>query len=107
MLGFQLENFLLKNRSLIYKALGIHSQDILFDNPYLQKASARKKGCRVDLLIQTRSNTLYVCEIKMRRRDLVLEVIEAMKAKIASFSVPKGFGIARFCFIWVLSLMPF
>ncbi len=93
MLGFQLENLLLKNRSLIYKALGMHSQDILFDNPYLQKASARKKGCQVDYLIQTRPNTLYVCEIKMRRRELGLEVIEAMKAKIASLSLPKGFGI--------------
>lgn len=47
MLGFQLENLLLKNRSLIYKALGIHSQDILFDNPYLQKASAQKKDARL------------------------------------------------------------
>jgi AAA+ ATPase superfamily predicted ATPase len=29
MLGFQFENLLLKNRPLIYKALGIHAQDIL------------------------------------------------------------------------------
>ncbi len=94
MLGFQLENLLLKNRSLLYKALGTHAQDIVIDNPYLQKATGRKKGCQIDYLIQTHSNTLFVCEVKMRRRELGLEVIDAMKTKIASLSLPKGFGIS-------------
>lgn len=94
MLGFQLENLLLKNRSLLYQALGIHVQDIVMDNPYFQKASGRKKGCQVDYLIQMRSNTLFVCEVKMRRRELGLEVVEEMKSKIASLILPKGFGIA-------------
>jgi uncharacterized protein len=52
MLGFQLENLLLRNRSLIYRILGIHSQDIVIDNPYFQKATDRKKGCQVDYLIE-------------------------------------------------------
>lgn len=94
MLGSQLENLLLKNRSLIYKALGIYAQDIVSDNPYFQKASGRKKGCQIDYLVQTRSNTLFVCEVKMRRRELGLEVIEAMKIKIASLSLSKGFGVS-------------
>ena len=94
MLGFQLENLLLKNRFLLYQALGIHAQDIMIDNPYVQKTSGRKKGCQIDYLIQTKSNTLLVCEIKMRRRELGLEVIDAMKTKIASLALPKGFGIA-------------
>ena len=94
MLGFQLENLLLKNRPLIYQALGIHAQDIVIDNPYFEKPSSRKKGCQIDYLIQTRSNTLFVCEVKMRRRELGLEVIDAMKTKIASLSLPKGFGIS-------------
>lgn len=98
MLGFQLENLLLKNRSLFYKALGIHAQDIVLDNPYIQKDSGRKKGCQIDYLIQTRSNTLFVCEVKMRRRELGLEVIDSMKAKIAAFSFPKGFGISPVLF---------
>lgn len=94
MLGFQLENLLLKNRPLIYRALGIHAQDIVIDNPYFQKPSGRKKGCQIDYLIQTRSHTLFVCEVKMRRRELGLEVIDAMKTKIAALSFPKGFGIS-------------
>jgi AAA+ ATPase superfamily predicted ATPase len=98
MMGFQLENLLLKNRSLLYKALGIHAQDVVTDNPYVQKTSGRKKGCQIDYLIQTRSNTLFVCEVKMRRRELGLEVIEAMKAKIGSLRFPKGFGISPVLF---------
>ena len=45
-------------------------------------------------MIQTSSNTLFICEVKMRRRELGLEVIDSMKTKIASLSLPKGFGIS-------------
>jgi len=94
MLGFQLENLLLKNRPLLYKALGIHVQDVVMDNPYIQPSSGRKKGCQIDYLIQMRSHTLFVCEIKMRRRELGPEVIEEMKTKITSLALPKGFGVS-------------
>jgi len=94
MLGFQLENLLLKNRPLIYRAIGIHPQDIVVDNPYMQRTSIRRKGCQIDYLIQTHSNTLFVCEVKMRRRELGTEVIEAMKGKIEALSLPKGFGVS-------------
>jgi len=92
--GFQLENLLLKNRPLLYKALGIHPQDIVIDNPYFQKRADEKKGCQIDYLVQLRSNTLYICEVKMRRRELGLEVIDEMKSKIAALALPKGFGVA-------------
>jgi len=98
MFGFQLENLLLKNRALLYRALGIHAQDVVIDNPYVQKPSTRKKGCQIDYLIQMRSNTLFICEVKMRSKELGLEVISAMKSKIASLSVPKGFGLSPVLF---------
>ncbi len=98
MLGFQLESLLLKNRPLLYQALGIYPQDIVMDNPYIQRVSDRKKGCQIDYLIQMRSNTLFVCEIKMRRRELGAEVIDEMKEKIGSLSTPKGFGTAPVLF---------
>jgi len=98
MLGFQLENLLLKNRSLLYQALGIHAQDVVIDNPYFQKTSGHKKGCQIDYLIQMHSNTFFACEVKMRRRELGLEVIEEMKTKIASLALPKGFGISPVLF---------
>jgi AAA+ ATPase superfamily predicted ATPase len=98
MLGFQLENLLLKNRPRLFQALGIHAQDVVIDNPYAQRASGRKKGCQIDYLIQTHSNVLFVCEVKMRRRELGVEVIDAMKTKIDSLAIPKGFGISPVLF---------
>ncbi len=93
MMGFQLENLLLKNRHLVLKALGIPPQDVVADNPYIQYPTTRIKGCQIDYLVQTQSNTLYVCEIKMRKGEIGTEVIEAMKEKLRRFSVPKGFGV--------------
>lgn len=98
MLGFQLENLLLKNRGLIYKALGIHVQDIKIDNPFLQKNNRKKKGCQIDYMIQTYSNTLYICEIKSRKREMSVELIDEMKSKIAALAIPKGFGISPVLF---------
>jgi len=98
MFGFQLENLLLKNRPLLYKALGIHVQDVVMDNPYSQKISKRKKGCQIDYLIQMQSNTFFVCEVKTRRRELSVEVIQDMKAKIASLALPKSFGVSPVLF---------
>ena len=98
MLGFQLETLLLKNRPLLYQALGIHSQDVVMDNPYMQKGHGGKKGCQIDYLIQMRSNTLFVCEFKMRRRAIGLEVIDTLKEKISSLDFPKGFGVAPVLF---------
>lgn len=98
LLGFQLENLLLKNRSLIYRSLGIQAQDIVIDNPYFQKPTTQKKGCQIDYLVQMRSNTLYICEVKMRRRELGLEVIDEIKSKVAALDLPKGFGIAPVLF---------
>ena len=83
---------------MVYRALGVHAQDIVMDNPFSQKATRRKKGCQIDYLLQTRSHVLFVCEVKMRRRELGVEVIDSMKSKIESLSVPKGFGIAPVLF---------
>ena len=56
------------------------------------------QGCQIDYLVQTRTNTLYVCEVKMRKRALGVEVIDEMKAKIDALEVPKGFGICPVLF---------
>jgi AAA+ ATPase superfamily predicted ATPase len=98
MLGFQLESLLLKNRPLLYQELGIHPQDIVMDNPYVQSSTTKKKGCQIDYLLHMRSNTLFVCEIKMRRRELGLEVIDEMKSKIDALSFPRGFGVSPVLF---------
>ncbi len=90
-MGLQIENLLLKNRSLILKALGLHPQDVLADNPYLQTATTRKRGCQIDYLIQTTTRTLFACEIKVRQ-FVGVEVIGEMEEKLRRISLPKGYA---------------
>jgi len=94
MIGFQVENMILKNRQLLLKALDIPQSDIVADNPYIQRALARQKGCQIDYLIQTHMKNLFVCEFKFKRRELGLEIIDQVKDKIKRFSRPRGYGVA-------------
>ena len=93
MMGFQIETLLLKNRGLILKALDIRPENILGDNPYIQRPKALQKGCQIDYLVETHTNNLFVCEFKFKRRELGLEIIEDVQEKIARFSRPKGYGV--------------
>ena len=94
MMGYQVENLLLKNRSLILNALGVRAEDIVADNPYHQRAQKNRRGCQIDYLVQTHSNNLFVCEFKFKRKEITTEIIDQMKEKISRFSQPRGFGIA-------------
>jgi len=80
LLGLQFENLMLANVRAIMELLGIGKTPVLSASPYLQKPTARRKGCQVDLLIATK-HSLYVVEIKRRSR-IGLEVIGEVKEKI-------------------------
>lgn len=53
----------------------------------------RHKGCQIDLMIQTRHNTLCVCEIKFSASEVTGSIIQEMEEKIERLSAPKGFSI--------------
>lgn len=93
LMGLQVENLLLNNRAPLLNALDIKPQDVVADNPYLQKAASRRKGCQIDYMIQTQSRNLFICEFKFNTQELKMNVIDDMKEKIKRLSVPKGFGI--------------
>ena len=94
MMGYQVENLLLNNRSLLLEAIGIRPEDIVADNPYIQRPFDEHRGCQIDYMIQTNTHNLYVCEFKCRRKEITLEVVDQMKEKIRRLSKPKGFGVA-------------
>lgn len=91
-MGLQFENLVLKNRRKIWENLGIKPGDIIADNPYFQKTTSTKKGCQIDYLIQTRFNTLFACEIKFSLHPLKTDVIDEVKEKLCSLSLPKRFS---------------
>jgi hypothetical protein len=93
-MGFQLECLLLSNREFLFKTLGIDQESVVRDNPFFQASTTRKKGCQIDYLIQTRLNSLILCEFKLRKNELNSSIIKEMQEKCKALSVPKGFGIA-------------
>ncbi len=92
MVGLQFENLVLNNRYLILQHLRLAPTDIVYDNPYFQRKNTKQKGCQIDYLIQTRYQTLYLCEIKFSRNEISPKVIEEVREKIERLSLPKGFS---------------
>ncbi|MGD9153068.1 MAG: ATP-binding protein [Gammaproteobacteria bacterium] len=91
-MGLQFENLVLSNRNLIKKVLQINLSDVIYDNPFFQHKTTKQAGCQIDYLIQTRLNTLFVCEIKFSKKTIGLGVVDEVKEKINRLKVPKGFS---------------
>ncbi len=91
-ISLQFENLVLNNDSLIVKLLGVPPEEIVFSNPYFQKTTKIHPGCQIDLLIQTKFNCMYVCEIKFSRSEIKASVIDEVKQKISRLNIPKNFS---------------
>lgn len=92
MMGFQFENLVLNNRHSLQQLIGIRPEDIICENPYFQKETTTAESCQIDYLIQTKFNTLYVCEIKFSKNNIGLEVVKEVQEKINRLKRPKGFS---------------
>lgn len=90
-IGFQFESLVLKNRLLIQQKLRLAPENIIADDIYYQRETKRFSGCQIDYLIQTHTNTLFVCEIKFSQNELKTSIIKEVKNKIAKLSVPRNF----------------
>ena len=91
-IGLQFENLILNNRVLLYHSLGISQDDIISENPFYQRPTTKQPGCQIDYMIETRFQTLYVCEIKFSRNTIGSEVINEVQTKIDHIYKPKGFS---------------
>jgi uncharacterized protein len=91
-MGLQFENLVLNNRYFIHSQLNLHLDDIVSNNPFFQRKTTRNLGCQIDYMIQTRFQTLYVCEIKFSKAPIGMSVIQELKSKIRALKYPKGFS---------------
>lgn len=94
MMGFQLESLLLTNREFLFHALGIDPSIVTRDNPFIQAPTTRRKGCQIDYLIQTKLNNLIICEFKFSKNELSSSILNELKEKCETLSIPRGFGKA-------------
>lgn len=91
-MGLQFENLVVNNGAILCKLLGISPAEIVFANPYLQTKQARRAGCQIDYMIQTRFNCLYICEIKFMQGPIGMDVIEEVRKKMQLLQIPRGFS---------------
>jgi hypothetical protein len=91
--GLQFENLVLNNRRLIWGALRINEEEIINDNPFMQRKTAHQKGCQIDYLIHTEFNILYVVEIRLSQNKIGKSVAEEVREKINRIKMPRGFAV--------------
>ncbi len=91
-MGLQFENLILNNRKFLHNSLGISQDDIISENPFYQTRTTKQLGCQIDYMIETRFNTLYICEIKFSKNPIGPEVINEVQNKIDHINRPKGYS---------------
>ncbi len=92
-LGLQFENLVINNKEQLWKLLRISDGSSLASSPYFQTKTASRPGCQIDLLIETKFNTLYLVEIKFHKEPIGMSVIEEVKEKMRRMKIPRGFSI--------------
>jgi hypothetical protein len=91
-MDLQFENLVLNNHHMIIQLLGVHREEVVFWNPFFQIKTNRYPGCQIDYLLQTRFNSVYLCEIKYSRSEIGPEIISEMEKKTSSLKLPKNFS---------------
>ncbi|MCH9608587.1 MAG: hypothetical protein S4CHLAM45_11650 [Chlamydiales bacterium] len=91
-IGLQFENLVLANRKWILEKLRLRPEDVLNDNPYFQRETQKYRGCQVDYLVQTRFNTLFVCEVKFSKKEISSQILGEMREKVKRLLIPKGYA---------------
>ena len=85
-MGIQFENLVIHNRASLCSLLKIHPSEILNEGPYFQKPTKKKSGCQIDYLIQTKYNTLYLCEVQFSKHPIQIDVIKEVEEKMANLN---------------------
>lgn len=91
-MGLQLEALLFQNRPLFLQKLGISPVDRVRSDPYRKTKTTNQQGCQIDSLVQPKTNSLFVCEFKFKKREINSDIISEMQNKISKLKTPKGFA---------------
>ena len=91
MMGYQFETLVFNNLSALLPRLGLGRALILSAAPFRQQATLRKKGCQVDLLLQT-EGAVCIVEIK-RMKDIGTAIESEIREKSSRLAVKRGISI--------------
>jgi AAA+ ATPase superfamily predicted ATPase len=93
LLALQFENLVLNNVSTTIKKLGVLMPDVVFANPFFQRKTRLQAGCQIDLVIQTRFDSVYACEIKFSKSGIKPGVVGEMRQKLENLQLPRKFSV--------------
>ncbi|MBW2369053.1 MAG: AAA family ATPase [Deltaproteobacteria bacterium] len=92
-LSLQFENLVLNNDHKVIQRLGLAPEDLVFSNPFFQRRTKTQSGCQIDMAIQTKFNTVYLCEIKFSKSILKTSIISDVREKFLRLKLPRNFSI--------------
>ena len=95
-MGLAFENLVVNNYRLLLPLLHLDGVVITSAGPYLRrgtKGPRGRKGCQIDLLVQT-EYLAYAVEIK-RCKNIGLEIIDEMAAKLERFPRREGVTLRK------------
>ena len=91
MMGLQFETLVINNLTSLLPALGLDRTLLLSAAPFRQLPTKRKRGCQIDLLIQTESSVCIV-EVK-RRKEIGTGIDEELREKVLRLDVKPGLSV--------------
>lgn len=90
-LGLQFENLVIANLPQLLKKLGMDNVLLKSASPYRQPATKRRRGCQIDLLLQSDRK---VCIVEMKRKAVIgREVEEEVEAKVRALGLPRSVSV--------------
>lgn len=81
-LGLQFGNLVLNNLKTLCEHLNINFTEVVMAGSFFQKKTQRQKGCQIDLLIQTKFQILYACEIKFHSKEIKTSIINEVQENV-------------------------
>ncbi len=92
-LGLQFESLVVQHHKELIHLLNIPFNEIIASGPYFQNKTTKHDACQIDHLVQTKYDSLYLCEIKFSKKELGVEVIAEVMEKEKKLARPKGMSI--------------
>lgn len=89
MMGLQFENLILHNRAELRRCLKVTTDNVVAEGAYRQRKTMRQLGCQIDYLLQTKYDTLYVCEVKFLKGQVGEDIITEVQEKIKRLKRPR------------------
>ena len=90
-LGLQFENLVIANLPRLLPALGMGNVLLKSASPYRQAATKRRRGCQIDLLLQSDRK---VCVVEIKRRTTIgREVEQEVESKVRALALPPNVSV--------------